>query len=652
MKKSTILVVLLVFTSALFSQQRINMQSFYEQEWNSLLDFVQEGNNRSVDTAYDVLFYHLDINIAIDSQYVSGNVLMKSRAMQDGLQEIKLDLNRSLNVDSIGLNVSGFVFADDRITVQLDRVYNEAEEFEIRVFYQGQPAMAGGYKGLVYSSHGDGEPVVATLSTPFVAHYWYPCKDGPLDKPDSVYVDITVPDREINGVPLMGVSNGILEEEVDLGDFKTFKWRHRYPIVTYYVMAAVSNYRSFSQEYVNDSISFPLDYYVFDENYSAAQNAVQDFPGVFDFFNDVFGLYPFWDEKYGMTELGFYGAIENQTNTIINQISDAWFGVFVHELGHQWFGDMITCQNWHHGWLNEGFATYSEALYEEHINGYDAYKSLMDSKRFYSGGSLYLQNLDTFQVFQPIIYNKGAWALHMLRGVLGDDVFFEAIKNYASAPELVFGTALTEDFQAVCESTSGMDLGFYFDQWIYDEYYPVYKFNFRQEGGQTAFAVFQAQHEMYGWREVFEMPLQLKLIFTDGSDTLLNVWNDQLLQTYYFDIGKEVSSAFVDPEQWVLRKTIFYPDFPVAIDEMAQKPAFEIYPNPSKGSFEIRFDGAKMENAKVQVFDLQGRILKSVSANTQSTPIQIDTKSLKAGLYFVRLINNGKASGTQKLILE
>jgi len=153
----------------------------------------------------------------------------------------------------------------------------------------------------------------------------------------------------------------------------------------------------------------------------------------------------------------------------------------VHELAHMWFGDMITCKDWHHGWVNEGFATYSEALWAEYVGGFSAYQNNIATNEYFDGGTLYLQDVsDPFQIFIRIIYYKGAYVLHMLRGVLGDAVFFEILRQYSTDPQLMYSEATTEDFKAVCESVSNMDLTFFFDQWIYDEFYPIYEYDYVQ----------------------------------------------------------------------------------------------------------------------------------------------------------------------------
>ncbi len=513
------------------------MNSFRQLEMKSWNEFRLNAEKQRGDANIDVKFYELDVEIAIDSAYIIGHVLCRFTPTVEGLEELHLDLNGALTVTSISEPSTSFSQENDQITIQLDQTYNPGDIIDINISYHGKPKLAGGYKGLRYETHGSNEPVIATLSTPFVAHYWYPCKDGPEDKADSAYINITIEDREVNGIHLMAVSNGQLELESTSGNKKTFYWRHRYPIVTYYIMVAISNYVHFEDEFeFEEGETMPLDYYAFNEDLEEQQLGVVDMPEAIGLFNNKFGQYPFSNEKYGMTQLGYYGAIENQTNTITNSMEPAWFMTSVHELAHMWFGDMITCETWNHAWINEGFATYSEALWAEHDGGFNAYKSYMNNLQYFDDGTIYLENpLDTFNVFTAIIYYKGAWALHMLRGVVGDELFFESLNNYATNPDFMYQTASTEDLQNVFETTCNIDLDYYFDQWIYDEYYPIYHYNFVQLSNKLYVMLYQAQEELYGRRPVFEMPVQLRVDFSDNSDTLITVWNDEQLQQFDFE---------------------------------------------------------------------------------------------------------------------
>ncbi|OQX81275.1 MAG: hypothetical protein B6D61_00890 [Bacteroidetes bacterium 4484_249] len=636
-----------------YSQKSEALLKHYDHEFQTFKEFIIKNANYKGDTNIDVKFYHLDIEIGVESPYVGGNVLIRLEPVINNLNSLRLDLNSSLTVDDISLPCESFYQDDDEIIINLESSYNPGEIIDLSIQYHGIPVLAGGYKGLRYESHGNNEPIIATLSTPYLAHYWYPCKDGPEDKADSVYVDITIPELVYNGIEIMAVSNGILESVIDNGNTKTFQWRHRYPIVTYYVMAAISNYVHFQQDFNGTGgESYPLDYYVFNEDLAISQQGVEEFPEVVQFFSDVFGTYPFSNEKYGMTQLGFYGAIENQTNTITNNMSLSWFYTSAHELSHMWFGDMITCNDWHHAWLNEGFATYSEALWEEHNYGFNAYRNYIENEEYWNGGTLYLQNAqDTFNIFQQIIYKKGSYTLHMLRGILGDDLFFEGLLNYAQNPDLMYSNATTEDLQEVFETTSGTDLNFFFEQWIYDERYPFYHYNYVQNNNNNvALSIYQAQEELYGFRPVFEMPVQLKFNFSAGGDTMITVWNDLQMQGYYFELENEVSSIEFDPDKWILRKEEFKPDLPVGFADNIINSQISVFPNPFNDKLLISFENKNDSFYKFTLLDSSGRKVKSATINN-SGQNKIDLEGIRNGIYFYRLQNSeGKNIGEGKLV--
>ena len=523
--------------------------------------------------------------------------------------------------------------------ITLDNTYGPGDLLNVIISYSGVPVLAGGYKGLRYETHHGDEPIIATLSTPYLAHYWYPCKDGPSDKPDSVYVDITIPVKFVNGIEVSAVSNGILENVIDSTTEKTYQWRHRYPIVPYYVMVAISNFFHFSEDYTGIyGEQYPLDYYVFQQDLGSALPGVEDLPQALDVFSQYFGEYPFSAEKYGMTQLGFYGAIENQTNTTTNNMSPSWFMVSVHELSHMWFGDMITCQNWHHGWLNEGFASYSEALYVEAVDGFPAYKDYMESFEFWNGGTLYLQNAnDTFNIFQGIIYDKGAYVLHMLRGVLGDSVFFDCIHDYATDPDLMYGQAVTEDFQQVCEDVSGMDLGYFFGQWVYDAYFPMYHYNYELLPEGLAFVIRQMQGD-YGRRALFKMPLQVSFAFSAGGDTTITVWNDQVEQLFLTEIMAQVDNMTIDPGSWVLCQSTYDPGITIGIGEVrdvsSDQPELTVYPNPISERATLHLDlKGNSDAADLLLFNIQGQMVMSLKSLSSGDHI-LSRNNLPSGIYF------------------
>jgi len=537
----TCLVFLLVPALAESSEAESDaLQQLYQLEQENWRNYIQRFAEFDPDSSFDVTFYYINIDIALDSQYIVGDVQCRFDIEENNTYLVKLFLQNSLTVDSVTGHVLDYIHSHDTVVVQLDRNYAAGESAAIRIFYRGVPPVLYP-KGLRYDTHGSGEPIIVSLSTPFLSHYWWPCKDGPGDKPDSVYIDITIPDTTINELPLKAVSNGTLDNIITYGGKKTFQWRERYPIVTYYVMVAVSNFVEYVEPYSGVGGDFPLEYHFFNENLAADQAGVARMPEVVDFFSTIYGPYPFNTEKYGITEIGFYGGIENQTNSIQGGVDEDWFDVSVHEFSHMWFGDMITCQNWHHGWLNEGFATYSEALWLEHDINITAYRQKMADMEYFGGGSLYLESTsDPLNIFIGIIYFKGAWVLHMLRHVLGDDIFFDCVYQYATDPELMYDHATTEQFQAVCESVSGEDLDWFFQQWVYGQYFPRYDISWhvRQVQGNLFENHFHIEQTQTSDPQVFSMPLQFQLWLGSGY-TVAEIFNDDrrqdaMIETTFF----------------------------------------------------------------------------------------------------------------------
>lgn len=622
--------------------ERINPHGF---DTKSLLD--EADWYPAEDSTYDVHFYHIDVEIAVDSVWMSGEVTFLISSNIDGLNSLLIDLDQTYIIESISAPVSDYTFNNNVILLNLENSYNTGDTLSFSINYSGYPQMPGGYKGLRYETHDGNQPIIASLSTPYLAHSWWPCKDGTTDKADSIYMDISIKDTVVAGLPLLALSNGVLVNTTTDGIMKKYEWRHHYPIVPYYVMVAISNYAEFQQVYDDGESSFPIDYYVFESHLNAAQQGVSQMPDAMAYFSEIFGPYPFREEKYGMTQLGYYGAIENQTNTIINRMSEDYWMVSVHELAHMWFADNITCESWHHGWMNEGFASYSEALYYEHVNGMDAYHDYVQEFSFKQAGTLYLEDVsDPFNgVFQSIIYNKGAYVLHMLRGVLGDELFFDCLYNYATNENFEYGWADTEDFQNLCEELSGQDLEYFFSQWIYEERYPKYRYNYVSFPGQTELVLQQSQG-ILGWPELFTMPIHILFHFDDGTDSTLSVFNDEVEAHYAFEFEKEVIDVEVDPDNWILRDLTFDENMIVGLRSF-NKETFQLFPNPNQGSFTIQFNEQQATDGRmVKVFDTNGKL--HIEIKTQESRIHIH--SLPRGIYFVQ-IENDLCKSVEKIVV-
>jgi peptidase M1-like protein/type IX secretion system substrate protein len=636
MKINKILVMLALIITSFTYGQRIDPHGFeHPVELIMSDDINAEISN---DTTIDIKFYHIDVEILLDQPYISGNVNYKLISLIDGLSSFKLDLDSTYIIDSTSSQVSGITRSGSIITIELFDSSNTGDEINFTIYYQGIPYMPGGYKGLRYETHDNNEVIIASLSTPYLAHSWWPCKDGTEDKSDSTFIDITIKDTIIESIPVIAVSNGLLDTIVTSGNKRTFKWKHYYPIVPYYVMVAISNYEHFQQTFNGNGYSFPIDYYVFESHMESAQEGVSLIPDVIDFYTQIFGPYPFLNEKYGMTQLGYYGAIENQTNTITNSMDTNWFTVSIHELAHMWFADMITCSTWHHGWLNEGFASYAEALYFEYK--YDDYHNYMENFEFYNAGTVYLEDVSNpFTVFQPIIYNKGAYVLHMLRGVVGDSAFFDIIYEYSTDTTFMYKQSTTEEYKEICETVSGMNLDYFFDQWIYDERFPMYRYNYNYEDNNVDVVINQIQGIM-NWREFFCMPMEIGIEFVDGSDTIFLVFNDEVSGKYSFNVEKEVANVIPDPDNWILKQVTLDTTITVGIGSKSIA-NYNVYPNPNNGSFIIQSDNSSSANdAVIMLYDIKGKLqFKGLIEFEAGGKYNMVIPELQSGIYILNIVD-------------
>ncbi|UCC29797.1 MAG: Ig-like domain-containing protein, partial [Phycisphaerales bacterium] len=402
-----------------------------------------------------------------------------------------------------------------------------------------------------------GNPEVSTLSEPFFAYSWWPAKDGdvlvPGDNSDKATMEfsITVPDT------LTVASNGLLQSVETLsGDRKRYNWASDYPIATYLVSFAASVYDTWTVDYVHPGGTMPVEFYVYPSwNTSGNRAQWEKCVNMLGTFRPLFGEYPFIDEKYGIYNFHFGGGMEHQTMTGQGSFSE-W--LTAHELAHQWWGDMITCKTWNHIWLNEGFASYAEALWAENkpgSSGLPALKAEMDGMRYLGGGSVYVTDDEIADEVSSIwnifsgatSYNKGAWVLHMLRHVLGDDNFYDALAAYRTAYE--FGAATTEDFQAVCEQFyDGGSLDWFFQEWVYGEYVPDYAWGWDavQVNGQDYLLVHIDQVQSVSVQR-FIMPID---IVADGMTYV--VFNDNDPEHFVVPVPEPPTTVALDPDAWIL----------------------------------------------------------------------------------------------------
>ncbi len=503
---------------------------------------------------YDVTYYDLHMKFDRPDSSITGDVALTAKVVAS-LNVCEIDCYFMMQVDSVLVNGINAPFSRtwDMVIADLGRTYLPGEQFTVRTFYHGREADFQWW-ALHFVDYG-GEPIVGNLSEPYYARSWWPCKDYPNDKADSLDFKITYPSQYFCS------SNGVMISDIDHGDgFRTTHWSERYPIATYLVSIAMAEFTHWREwALITETDSLPIDYWVYPSLVPTAQNGYWITPLAMDTLSRLYGEYPFKNEKYAMSNFMWGGAMEHQTNTSMSPGMSGNPITVIHELAHQWWGDMITCRDWHHIWLNEGFATYSEALMLETVLGETDFHAYMAGIEYYSNGSVYVYDTTSAgNILDLIVYHKGGWVLHMLRGIIGDEAFFSGLLDYGNSP-LKYGTAVTEDFQYYMEQASGQDLDWFFSEWIYGHGNPNYEYRWQcvpSEGGYRLDLIVMQIQTGIGF---FAMPLQFEFETATRAVILDTIWNEQPFTLYQLEFADSVTSVTLDPMNWVLESHIERP---------------------------------------------------------------------------------------------
>lgn len=600
---------------------------------------------------YDVKFYHLDLQVENNTVDIAGNVTFLAEVDAAQLDTFAFDLLHQLTVDSVLINGNPFDFdrVGDETFVPVSPALMNGFLFSARIYYHGTPPTGGFFSGISTAYDPTwGKNVTWTLSEPFNARQWWPCKQVLHDKADSVWVFLTTDENNLAG------SNGLLTTVTPVGNSKLrFEWKSGYPINYYLISFAVAQYQDYSiyakpQQLMGDSIL--IKNFIYDspgclENYKEGIDMTVEF---LELFSDLYSLYPFSDEKYGhcLTKIG--GGMEHQTMTTIGGFG---FGLVSHELGHMWFGDNVTCATWSDIWINEGFATYSDYLAHEFIVGQNYPQIWMEQAHNFvmsaPGGTIYIPPEEiTYEnvgrIFDSrLSYYKGACILHMIRFELqDDDLFFQTLKNFQQ--EFMDSVATGLDFMGVLNVTSGKDFTGFFDQWYFGEGYPTYSILWNQSAGNFNFTVTQTTST--STTPLFRMLMAYKLAFTDGTDTTVYVCQTDHVSSYSIPVNRTVSNIVVDPDNWVLNKV---GSITVEATENISSFRFSLGPNPARDLIRLQPSFRSYPPYQLTLTGINGN--KLWEGTFTENDIVLDVSGMREGIYFIRL-RNGDGAYTRRFV--
>lgn len=624
-----IYLTLLVFSS-LFSVAQTEQNEFEsmveaEMKAASSLQTIQVNPNT---LNYDVTYHELRFTVDPSVYNIVGQVTTTFTALED-MNSITFDLTDVLNVSSVTMGATSLTFSQlntEELVINFPSTLNSGSSATVVINYSGAPDTDEA--AFTRTTH-SGTPVIFTLSEPFGARDWWPCKQDLNDKIENIDVYITCPSTYI------GVSNGLLVSETTNAGMVTRHFQHNYPIPAYLISLNVTNYTTYNIQAGLGTIQspfFPINNYLYPEsNTSTVRAQIDQTVPIMNVFEDKFGPYPYRNEQYGHVQFGWGGGMEHATMSSMGSFPRS---LIAHELGHQWFGNRVTCGTWKDIWLNEGLTEYTAGIVVEELDGPTSFVSWKNSKinniTSQTGGALYLTDaeaLDVNRIFSSrLSYNKGSMVTHMLRWVMGDANFFQALQNYLNDPGLSYGYAITSDLQSHLEAVHGASLSEFFDDWIYNQGYPTYSISVGNWGPGLA-NIIVSQTQSHPSVNYFEMPLEIRLTDIGGNihDVVVNNTFDG--EQFIVSVPFEVVGVQFDPNRHIISRNNA---ITLSNEGFVLENNIALYPNPVNDMLNISLSNNN-QLLQIEIYNGIGQLV--LQENNKSFSVNM----LSSGIYSIHI---------------
>ncbi|MBM3833196.1 MAG: hypothetical protein FJ403_07970 [Verrucomicrobia bacterium] len=515
------------------------------------------------DREVDVLHLAIDVTPDFKQRTVSGKTIIRFQPIARPLEELRLDAV-DLAVSSVEATqrVQSFQVTDKHVIVTFENPIPADNEVSVTISYSAEPKQ-GLYFRTPEMGYKEGETHLFTQGEAIEARHWYPCYDFPNEKFTSE-ITCRVPEG------MIVLSNGRLmpEQPESAKGLVAFRWLQEKPHVNYLISLVAGYFKKIGDQYKD----IPLAFFTPPSQIDQAVNSFRDTKDMMAYFEDEIGVpYP-WNKYYQVCVNDFVaGGMEN---TSITTLTDSTLfttatentrsseGLVAHELAHQWFGDLVTCKDWSHLWLNEGFATYYAHLYAGHKHGRDEllYGLYLDAREFIDRTDdtkpiVHRKFDDPNEQFSYLAYPKGSWVLHMLRSQLGDALFRRCIKAYLERNQ--YDTVVTEDLNSVIEELSGRSYDQFFDQWVYHAHHPELGVSYAWDAKAKMAKLSIAQNQKLGETVLlFNFPLTVRFKSKSGvADRRITV--KEKAEDFYFALEEAPEIVRVDPEFALLAKVKF-----------------------------------------------------------------------------------------------
>lgn len=636
MKKIYSLLLCCLFFNLVFAQSFTENKILMEnevQKYHKMINYNINPNTLNYDLKYQRLEVFLDPAVLQISGSVTSHFLPNA-----SMSSIYFDLTHLLTVSEVnyhGTNLPFQQLATKEIKIDFPSAISANTLDSLTIKYAGVPDNSG--RASFFVGTHNGSPVLSTLSEPYGAQNWFPTKQSMNDKIDAFDFKISTPNQYS-----VAANGKFMSETAVAGNKKLTFWRTQYPTAAYLIALSIGDFVK-----TNDVIgtsSFPFVNYIYP---STAANPtvvgnIEWTKTAMSILEEYFGPYPFANEKYGHMEFSVNGAaMEHQTMSSMNSFEKS---TIVHELGHQWFGDKITCGSWNDIWLNEGFAVFSEQLlFEKNLLTYDQFMThLLNQKNNITslpGGKVYVSDSDLGNiptVFSGrLTYTKGGFVLRMMKWVLGEAVFYQMIKDYAANPNFAYQYATTEQFKNQILVSTGKDFTEFFNDWIYGEGYPIYDIKWNQTTGNPDIQFLVSQTQSHPSVSFFEMPLPIRVTGVNGEVADLVLDNNSNNQNFTKPINFQVATVEFNKEHQLLERNSNVTFDPALSTVSAIKEEIVLFPNPANN--EIHFKGIT-KSATYEIYAIDGKLMKKGTFNPSKS---IDVSKLSSGIYFLKM--NGKS---------
>lgn len=580
---------------------------------------------------YDIKYYRCEWTLDPAERFISGSVTLVFNTLTD-TDIITVDFSDQLIVDSSIYHEKTTVNSKNNsniLTIRLPQKLNAGTRDSVSIIYHGIPPAGNSFVTRQIQS----APVLWTLSEPYGAKDWWPCKNNPSDKADSIDIILRFPAKYRSS------SNGLLVSESVNGQQKIAHWKHRYPISSYLVAVAIADYILTSDTVLIDGKRLPLNNYTYASSPGLLVEPMRIAKVYGEKFSAVFGAYPFLNETYSQTQFGAGGGMEHQTNSFLTSGNGL---TAAHELGHQWFGDKVTCASWRDIWLNEGFASYLEYLVIEYQDpGYtpvyrNSNRQIVTEE---PGGCLRVDDTTDFnRIFNfRLSYSKGMGVIHMIRLRLGYSLFFAALRNYLNDPKLAYSVATTDDLRRKLEETSGQNFAEFFRDWYEGQGFPGYQLTWSINNSNWV-KIRLNQTSSHPSVSFFEMPVPVKLSGR-GRDTTIILDHRFNGQEYQLQPGFVPDTMLIDPDIWL-----------ISANNSVRKDAvgntgnniLKIFPNPSPEIVHVSIANPTGKHLTITVTNALGQKVfeQRASLTGRDELYSVNMSRFAKGMYWIRVSGN------------